>query len=448
MAKAYSEIPLIDVSRLDAAYSRGDLCKVMADIAVENGPLYRWVASSPEEEGQMRLSMVGPEANRFVMNTHRQHFSHEIGWSPLINDAFGRGLLTMDDPEHAVHRKMWNPAFAAAYMDTYLPVMQHVIEERTATWPSRGEVDIYAESRQITFDIAAAALAGFDTGEQVDRLRHLFAILLHSFDDGQEVDFAEMFARFEAARNELVMMLIRMIYERRNAPTEERPRDVLGLIVHARDEKGNALTDEQVLGHLAILLLAGHETTTTLATWALYLLSTMPDQHARLLEELEAARDGSSGPLSIDKLRSLRALDNFLRETGRLYPPVINVPRGVLEDVEFAGYTIPAGSQVRVCLAGCHRLPNVFPDPDRFDPDRFAPPREEDKQYPYSLVTFGGGPRVCIGQHFANIEVKALIAHVLPRYNLTPVEGQRPVHAGFLNAFIPGGIKMHVITDY
>ena len=93
MAKAYSEIALIDVSRLDAAYSRGDLCKVMADTAVEYGPLYRWVASSPEEEGQMRLSMVGPEANRFVMNTHRQHFSHEIGWSPLINDAFGGGCL-------------------------------------------------------------------------------------------------------------------------------------------------------------------------------------------------------------------------------------------------------------------------------------------------------------------------------------------------------------------
>ncbi len=277
-------------------------------------------------------------------------------------------------------------------------------------------------------------------------MRHLFVTLLHGFDDASDTDFAQIVVQLNSARDELIMMLIHMIHERRNAPTEERPRDVLGTIVHAHDEEGHSLTDEQVLGHLAILLLAGHETTTTLATWALYLLSTMPDHRSRLVAELDTARDGSSGPLSVDKLRSLKALDNFVRETGRLYPPVINVPRGVAQDVEFSGYTIPAGTQVRVGLAACHRLPGIFHDPDRFDPDRLAPPREEDKQNPYSLVTFGGGPRVCIGQHFANIEVKALIAHVLPRYTLTPVEGQHPVHAGFLNAFIPGGIKLLVGT--
>jgi cytochrome P450 len=447
MAKPFSEIPLVDVSPMDAAYWTGQLPSVMASIAVEHGPVFRWTSNAPEEGGQQRLTMIGPEANRFVMQSHRQHFSHDLGWSPFVGETFGRGLLNMDDPDHAVHRKMWNPAFAAAYMDAYLPVMQRVIEAHTSTWPSRGQFDLYSESREITFDIAAAALAGFDTGEQVDHLRRLFATLLHGFDDDANTDYTQAWAKYEAARNELIMMLLRMVYERRNAPTDERPRDVLGLIVRARDDQGNALSDEQVLGHLAILLVAGHETTTTLATWALYLLSTMPQHHALIMEELEAARDSNSAPLSIDKLRSLRALDNFVRETGRLYPPVINVPRGVTEDVEFAEFTIPAGTQVRLALAGCHRLPTVFKDPDRFDPDRFAPPREEDKQTPYSLVTFGGGPRVCIGQHFANIEVKALIAHVLPRYNLTPSEGQHPVHAGFLNAFIPGGIKMQATSS-
>jgi cytochrome P450 len=436
---------------MDSAFWTGQLPSVMAGLAVEHGPIFRWVSLSAEDAGQQRVTMIGPEANRFVMHTHREHFSHDLGWTPFIGDMFGRGLLNMDDPEHAIHRKMWNPAFAASYMDTYLPVMQRVIEQRTSTWPARGEVDLYDESRQITFDIAAAALAGFDTGEQVDRLRHLFATLLHGIDFDSTTNIDEAMAKFTETRDELVMMLVRMIYERRNAPAEERPRDVLGLIVRARDDEGRALTDEQVLGHLAILLLAGHETTTTLATWALYLLSTMPDQRARLMEELQAAYAGengaSSGTLSVDKLRSLKALDNFVRETGRLYPPVLNVPRGVAEEVEFAGYTLPVGTQVRVAIAGCQRLPNIFHDPNRFDPDRLAPPREEDKQYPYSLVTFGGGPRVCIGQHFANIEVKALIAYALPRFELTPVEGQHPVHAGFLNAFIPGGIKMRVSEE-
>jgi cytochrome P450 len=444
MSRAYSEIPLVEASRLDAAYSRGDLCKVMGEMAVEHGPLFRWVSNSPEEEGQMRLSMVGPEANRFVMNTHRQHFSHEIGWSPLINDAFGRGLLTMDDPEHAVHRKMWNPAFTSAYMGTYLPIMQQVIEARTATWPERGEVDLYTEAREITFDIAASALAGFGAGAPVEHMRKLFYGLTHGFED-IEGSFDDFMARYYEMRAELFGLLVGMIRERRAAPAEERPRDVLSLITHSRFDDGSLLSDEQVLGHLNILLLAGHETTTTLGAWALYLGATMPEHRKRILGEIDAAIGGAEEP-SIEAIRSMKHLDNFVRETGRMYPPVVNVPRGVVEECEFAGYTIPAGTIVRLSLGGTHHLPTVWEEPERFDPDRLAAPREEDKRTPYALVTFGGGPRVCIGQHFALIETKALVAHVLRHYTLTPISGKKPVPAGFFNTFIPGGVPVKVTS--
>jgi retinoid hydroxylase len=447
MAKPYSELPFIDVSTLDGAYWTGNLGAVIAQQAMEHGPVFRWKSSSGPDVGETRVTMVGPEANRFVMNTHRQHFSHDLGWTPFISDMFGKGLLNMDDPEHAVHRKMWNPAFAGSIMGTYLPVMQQVIEQRTSRWPERGEVDMYTESREITFDIAAAALAGFEPGPEVDRLRELFYALLHGFDafdgDTTEEDYARVYAGFYSMRDQLVVRLIGMIHQRRNAPVEDRPRDVLSMIVHARDDEGNSLDDAQVLGHLAILLLAGHETTTTLGAWTLYNLATMPDHRARIEAELNAVRD-PDGSVPFESLRTLKALDNFIRETGRLYPPVLNVPRGISSEVEFNGYTLPAGTQVRLSIAGTHYMPNVFEHPERFDPDRFAPPREEDRKTPYSLVTFGGGPRVCIGQHFANIEVKALVAHVLHRYNLELVPGQHPHHVGFLNASIPGGIRMQV----
>lgn len=442
MPKPYSEIPAIDVSIFDAAFSRGDLPQVMARAAEQHGPLFRWVANSPDEAGQPRLSMVGPEANRFVMHTHRQFFSHAIGWAPLINDTLGQGLLTMDDPEHAIHRRMWNPAFAASYMGAYLPIMQQVIEGRTATWPERGEVDLYVEAREITFDIAAAALAGFNTGAEVDHLRKLFYGLLHGFDD-ESLSFEERVSNFYAARDRLFHLLTSMIKERRAAGPEEQPRGVLSLIIHARDDEGNTLTDEQVLGHLNILLVAGHETTTTLSAWALYLLATMPEHRERILAELNASTDGSAEP-SIEAIRSLKHMDNFVRETGRMYPPVLNVPRGVTEDVEFAGYTIPKGTVVRLGLAASHYLPSIWTDPTTFDPDRLAPPREEDKRSPYSLVTFGGGPRVCIGQHFAMIETKALLAQVLRRYHMEPATPRKPIHAGFFNSFIPGGLHMRV----
>ncbi|HET9492965.1 MAG TPA: cytochrome P450, partial [Chloroflexia bacterium] len=402
MSKTLAEMPFVDVRPFDSAYWHGGLGSIMAGAAVEHGPVFRWEATDPYEQGQTRVSMVGPEANRFVMHTHRHAFSHDLGWSPFISDTFGKGLLNMDDPEHAVHRKMWNPAFAGAVMGAYLPVMQRVIEERTAEWLTRGEVDLYAEARTITFDIAAAALAGFEPSPQVDYMRRLFQGLLMGPSGAQDEE--AFMASFTSTRNELVGRLLMMIAARRAAPPEERPRDVLGLIVHARDDRGQPLSDEQVLGHLAILLVAGHETTTTLGSWALYLLATMPEHQTRLLEEIEGAPRDENGAIAFEALRSMKALDNFVRETGRMYSPVLNVPRGVTEDVEFGGYVIPAGTQVRLGLAASHMLPSVFKDPERFDPGRFAAPRDEDKATPYALVTFGGGPRVCIGMHFAHIE--------------------------------------------
>lgn len=446
MARSFSEIPSVDVGPIDNAYWTGEMSSVLARMAAENGPVYKWRVSQGPETGREAVTLVGPEANRFAMHTHREYFSHDLGWTPLVGEMFGKGLLNMDDPEHSRHRKMWNPAFAGAYMDAYLPVMQDVIRARTATWPGRGQVDLYAESREITFDIAAAALAGFRPGPEVDRIRELFYGLIHGFDDASE-SFEEFMQRMMTMQGELVITLLGMIAARRAAPAEERPHDVLSVIVHSKDDNGQTLSDAQVLAHLNILLLAGHETTTTLSTWALYLLSTMPEQRSRVMSELNRVL-GTPGEeddiITVEKIRAMKVLDNFVRETGRLYPPVLNVPRGVIKDVEFGGYTIPAGTQVRIALGGCHRLPDIFENPDTFDPDRLAPPREEDKRHPYSLVTFGAGPRVCIGQHFALVETKALVAHVLRNYRLEPLPGQRPVHAGFFNAFIPHGIQAQV----
>jgi len=246
-----------------------------------------------------------------------------------------------------------------------------------------------------------------------------------------------------AAKGELDALLLQLIAERRATP-EDQTHDVVGMIVHARDDQGHPLTDDEVLGHLYILLVAGHETTTTLAAWTLYLLATEPKWRTHIEAELHAQLAGSVAPLSVGAARALHRLDLFIREAGRLHSPVQNVPRGVLQDVEFAGYTIPAGAQVRVALAGCHRMSRYFTDPDVFAPDRFAPPREEDRKAPYALVTFGGGPRQCIGVNFANIEVKAIATDVLRKFELTPAESERPFEVGFITEVMPGGMPMQV----
>lgn len=441
MKEELAGIPVVTLPR-DAA-GAGTLPTFLAQAAVEHGPIFRSVVPSGRESGREVVYMVGPEANRLVLHTHRHHFSHDLGWTPVIGASVGQGLLNMDDPAHAHHRKLWNPAFTAACMEAYLPAIQRVIVERTRNWPERREVDLYDEARWLTFDIAATVLAGLDAGARLDRARELFYLLFHGYDRRRETRYAFQ-QRKAHARRELDALLLALIAARRRMPPEQQPRDVLGMIVHARDAQGMALTDQQIVAHLNILLVAGHETTTTFSTWALYLLATLPEHRERILHELDTLardRDGTPAP---GPLQALPYLDRFIREVGRLYTPVLNLPRGVVAPFTFAGHPVPAGAAVRLALAAGHRLPHVFAAPERFDPDRFALPGEEDKRRPYALAPFGGGSRICIGVNFAQLEIKALIAHVLRAYQLELIPGQRPVHAGFWVARVPFGIRVRV----
>ena len=203
----------------------------------------------------------------------------------MIGPSVGQGLLNMDDPMHAFHRRIWNPAFAGASLTTYVPVIQQIVRARIATWAERGEVDVYDEARRITFDIAACALAGFAPGPELDRLRDLFHLMFHGFERRKETRGAFQ-RRKLAARVESDDLMFPMIAFRRHHADAAQIRDVLGMIVGAHDEQGRALTDEQIVAHINILLVAGHETTTTLGTWALYLLTCWPAYRARIQQEL------------------------------------------------------------------------------------------------------------------------------------------------------------------
>src|SRR5216684_3239239 len=297
-----------------------------------------------------------------------------------LGHLMGKGLLNMDPPEHTRHRKLWNPAFTHAYMERYLPLIQRVIAERTAHWTEPGEIDLYQEVRELTFHVAAAALAGFEHGQKAEHLQKLFYTLIGEMVASLQ-NYDEHLPKAQRARGELTTVLLELVAERRRIPLDEQPRDVLGLIVHARDEDGESLSDEQILGHLNILLVAGHETTTILGAYVLYLLATLPEQRQRVEAELSALLGDEGSLISVAATREMKALDNFIKEAGRLYSPVFTVPRQVVEDVEFAGYLLPKGTIVRLALAAGHRLSTVFDHPEAFDPDRFASPISRSKRW-------------------------------------------------------------------
>ncbi len=392
----------------DYAYYPG---RFLAECYEEHGPIF--AIDWPQYKV---VYMVGPEANRFVLHTHRDAFSHDLGWSPVVGRVLGKGLLNMDGAEHAYHRKLMNPVFTASYMAHYLPIMQRVISRRTADWADRGEVELCEEARKITFDIAAEALVGFSTGPAVDHFRKLFARLLRA---NPNAITAQMLLDALEVKAILTPLLRRRIRARRGAGTE----DLLGLLANLRDEKGELFGDAQVLGHLNILLVAGHETLTSLIAWTLYLLASHPDYLARVREEMGAPE----GACTLEKLKGMKTLGNAAKEAERLYPPVSNLPRGVVKPFTFGGYRIETGQRVLLSISGSHALPHIWQDPDRFDPDRFNSPREEEKNHPYALIGFGAGPRVCIGQNFATLELKAVAASVFNRFELNVIEDQEIV---------------------
>jgi cytochrome P450 len=286
----------------------------LAQAAQEHGPVFAigWPHGKT-------VYFVGPEANRFILGAHREHFSHDLGWTPIIGDLFGHGLLNMDGELHSRHRKMMNPAFTIAYMERYLPIMNRVIAERTDVWVARGTVDLYDECRKITFDVAAEALVGFSTGQQVDSLREGFYALLYAdFDPATEV-YETFFARQLIIRDAVKATLLPLIASRRNElMSNDAPNDVLGMLLRARDDQGESLDDEQLLAHLYILLIAGHETSTSLSAWLLYLLASHPEYLHRVHEELDQLLPGENAPITLEAIKGMRQIGNALTEAGRL----------------------------------------------------------------------------------------------------------------------------------
>lgn len=428
--KPFEQIPVVTLPD-DYQFRVGPF---LAEMYRQHGPIFRATNFGVEV-----VFLVGPEANRFVLQSDRQKFSHHMGWSDFfgIDQIFGDGLLSMDGPEHDAHRRLMNPAFTIAYMDRYVPLMNRIIRERIADWGARGEVDVYDEARKITFDVAAEALTGLRAGPEVDRFRTVFQQMLML---GMMVSSqAEWDMRMTALRTELDSLIRPKIAERRAHPTD----DILGVLASATDANGQPLSDERIIAHANILLVAGHETSTSLASWLLYQLTQEPEVTRRVVEE-QLALIGPTAEPTLEDIKRMKYLDLVLLEAERVYPPVSNGPRGAVADFDFAGYHVPAGTYVFYSIAASHLLPSSFAEPERFDPERFAEPREEQKRTPYALVGFGGGPRICIGINFAKVEIKALVSQALRRYEFEVVPDQQLVQFYRVTAVPLYGIRLRV----
>jgi cytochrome P450 family 110 len=340
----------------------------------------------------------------------------------LIGDY---SVLALEGAAHLRQRKLLLPAFHGERMQAYTEVMHKVTADSIRRWPIGRPFPVHNYMQQITLEVILRAVFGVEDGARMRQLADLLTRLADRvmtptvllpwfrFDLGGFSPYGQ-FVRLSKAVDD---MLFDEIGRRRKAGDAADRTDVLSMLMLAKDEEGQPMTNQELRDELITLLFAGHETTASALAWAIERLLALPDIAASAREEIERVSEGK--PLDAASLGKLEYLDGIVKETMRLRPIIPIAPRRVLRSVHIGGFDVPAGWNVAACIYLAHHDERVYPDPERFDPLRFVGKKTD----PYTWFPFGGGIRRCIGMAFAQYEMKIVLAEVLRRTDLTLAPG-------------------------
>ena len=392
--------------------------------------------------GRPTVVMMGHEANRFVLSSHMDCFSWRDGWPGTFGELLGESLFLQEGEEHRRNRKLLMPAFHGPALVGYVDTMQALTERYTQRWAALGQFTWFDEMKQLTFEIASTLLLGSAPGPETVQLSQWFTELTAGLFAPPLRWGWTPFGKAIRARDQLLHHIEQVVNVRQAHPSQ----DALGLLVQSEDEEGNRLSLNEIKVQALLMLFAGHETTTSMLTSLVMALAQHPEVWARARQE--QAELGDATPLGLEQLRQMPYLDQIVKEVERLYPPVAGGFRGVVKAFEFNGYRVPEGWMALYRIDAAHRDRTLYTDPDRFDPDRFSPQRAEHKRADFSLVGFGGGPRICLGLAFAQLEIKLVAAHLLRHYTwrlvphqnleMMPIPTLRP-RSGLKVVFEPRG---------
>ncbi len=375
------------------------------------------------------MRLVGPPA---LVVSHpdavRQVFAAEATSAGAPNAEFlapivgWRSVLVLDGAPHFRDRRLMGPPFHGERMHAYGRVMREVTDRDLERWPVGTPFAVQPQMQAITLEVIMRAVFGIEAGPRLARLRAHLLRLLRLADGIGALFVAVPFLRFELGgltpwgrflreRAAFRDILGAEFAERRTTP-DARREDILSLLIAARDERGEPMTDDELFDEMFTLLMAGHETTAAALAWALYHVLSHADVLARVQDELRGTDDPSK----------LEYLDAVIKESARLSPTFpLAMPRRLDAPMRVAGWDVPAGVSVCPAIYLTHHRADLWPDPDRFDPERFLGRRPD----PSTFYPFGGGVRRCLGASFATYEIKVVLARVLSRVALHLAPGYR-----------------------
>ena len=408
------------------------------------------------------FSMKIPGFNRAVVISHPQAVEavlsadpSQIGLSlesnrilqPLVGE---NSIILRDGLSHQRDRKLLMPPFHGARMATYGQLICNITKQVIHKLIPGKTINIRSYCQEITLRVILRIVFGFKEGERYEQLRQLLNSLFDFFNSplgtslllfrSLQRDLGPMspWGSFLRQIKQIDDLLIAEIRERQ---TQTLGEDILSLMMSARDEQGQPMTEAEFRDELMTLLFGANESTANTLAWALYWIDKLNEVRQKLFKELDTLVP-EADPTAIAKLPYLNAVTY---ETLRLHPPTwFAFWRQVKSPFEVMGYRFEPGTIVGPCIYLTHHRPDIYPEPNRFKPERFL-----ERQFSaYEFYPFGGGNRRCIGYAFAKFEIKLVLATILSQVQLTLVDNRpiRPIHRGITIA-PAGGIRM-MVTDW
>ncbi|WP_439026845.1 cytochrome P450 [Haloarchaeobius sp. DT45] len=360
--------------------------------------------------------LTGPDhIERVLVHENEKYVKGEI-FQTLLSPLLGQGLLTSEGKQWRTQRHRIQPAFRPDALSHYADIMVDETEDELATW-APGEVrNVHEDMMALTGEIVARSLFGVDVSDRTEVVAEALDVVMRhaeSLTSSMVPNWVPLPSK--RRREEAVTVLDSVVYdiieERRADPGD----DVVSALLAAEDEDGRTMSDEQLRDEVMTLFLAGHETTALSLSFTFFVLAQHPDIEQKLVAELDETLDGQ--PPTVADLADLPYLERVVKESMRLYPPVHAIIREPTEDVVFDGYRVPAGSPISMPQWTVHRDPEHYDDPMAFRPDRWTDDFEDELPR-YAYFPFGGGPRRCIGDRFAMMEARLVLARILQAYHL------------------------------
>lgn len=377
--------------------------------------------------GQRRpLFTTDPKVAQHVLQKNHRNYEKSEIQSDQLALYLGKGLLTNTGASWLRQRRLIQPGFHRERLAVLVDSMQQVIRKEldavTLTIRQNPVIDIYPVMLQTTFRIIARALFSEDIdAKSLHYLSQKITQVQEFIIYPVRLPFLRPLMRwvgiqqyYQKQATDAFAVLQRLVHERRASGSKRD--DLLQMLLDARyEDSGEPMDDQQLLEELVVLFVAGHETTANALSWTLYLLSQHPESAEEIRAEADRVLNGSSSP-SLAQLRDAQYLTQVLEESMRLYPPAWITDRIALADDEIEGCPIPKDTVIVPFIYGIHHHPDLWDQPELFRPERFQ--AEARKHRPaYAYLPFGGGPRMCIGNNFALIEMQLVIAEWLRRFS-------------------------------